>query len=167
MALRAPESLSNTSINSIVQESWEFGGLYSHELQLQSLALCLGPHAQPSATSPASPEEDTYVHSPYLLRDLVKVEELEMLYAEFCLGTRATEEPSVTCGQKWAEQAATPETHRGNSPSMGRNQPQKDAVTRPPPQGHHLQERSLKYLCDCWEGAEQEHTRKLSMKIAE
>jgi len=30
----------------------------------------------------------------------VKVEELEMLYAEFCLGTRATEEPSVTCGQR-------------------------------------------------------------------
>lgn len=59
------------------------------------------------------------MHSPYLLRDLVKVEELEMLYAEFCLGTRATEEPSVTCGQKWAEQAATPERHRGNSPRTG------------------------------------------------
>lgn len=63
------------------------------------------------------------MHSPYLLRDLVKVEELEMLYAEFCLGTRATEDPSVTCGQKWAEQAASPERHRGNSPSMGETSP--------------------------------------------
>ena len=34
--------------------------------------------------------------SPYLLRDLVKVEELDMLYAEFCFGTRAITEPSVT-----------------------------------------------------------------------
>lgn len=88
------------------------------------------------------------MHSPYLLRDFVKVEELEMLYAEFCLGTRATEEPSVTCRQEWAEHAATPERHRGNSPSTGRNQPQRDAVTLPPPQGHHLQQKSLTYLCD-------------------
>lgn len=38
--------------------------------------------------------------SPYLLRDLVKVEEFEMLYAEFCLGTRAMTDPSVTWGRK-------------------------------------------------------------------
>lgn len=33
---------------------------------------------------------------PYLLRDLVKVDEFEMLYAEFCFGTRAITDPSVT-----------------------------------------------------------------------
>lgn len=46
----------------------------------------------------------------------MKVEELEMLYAEFCLGTRATEEPSVTWGQRWHEEAVAPERHRREQP---------------------------------------------------
>lgn len=57
------------------------------------------------------------MHSPYLLRDLVKVEELEMLYAEFCLGTRATEEPSVTCGQRWAERLPHQRGTGGTAPA--------------------------------------------------
>lgn len=40
---------------------------------------------------------------PYLLRDLVKVDEFEMLYAEFCFGTRAIIDPSVTWEQ-WETQ---------------------------------------------------------------
>lgn len=61
-------------------------------------------------------------HSPYLLRDLVKVEELEMLYAEFRLGTRATEEPSVTCRQRWHGQAVT-RGHAHEERAHGREKP--------------------------------------------
>lgn len=78
--------------------------LFTRATVNESPALCLGLPAQPGAASPASTAEGAPARSPYLLRDLVKVEELEMLYAEFCLGTRATEEPSVTCGHRWDEQ---------------------------------------------------------------
>lgn len=91
--------------------------------------------ARPSAASPASTVEDAPARSPYLLRDFVKVEELEMLYAEFCLGTRATEEPSVTWGQRWCEQPVTPERHRRSSPTAGRKQPRRDEATLHPPRG--------------------------------
>lgn len=63
------------------------------------------------------------MHSPYLLRDLVKVEELEMLYAEFCLGTRATEEPSVTCRQKWLSRLPHQRDTGGTAPAWGETSP--------------------------------------------
>lgn len=52
----------------------------------------------------------------------MKVEELEMLYAEFCLGTRATEEPSVTCRQRWHGQAVT-RGHAHEEWAHGREKP--------------------------------------------
>lgn len=54
----------------------------------------------------------------------MKVEELEMLYAEFCLGTRATEEPSVTCRQRWHGQAVT--LGYAHEEQAGRSQPRRD-----------------------------------------
>lgn len=108
----------------------------SHEPQLQSPALGLGLPAQPGAASPASTAAGAPARSPYLLRDLVKVEELEMLYAEFCLGTRATEEPSVTWGQRWREQVVTLREYRRSSPAAGRKQTGGMKLHSTPGQGH-------------------------------
>lgn len=55
-----------------------------------------------------------------------------MLYAEFCLGTRATEEPSVTWEQRWCEQGTVPEGTRRNSPAAGRSQAGTDEATLHP-----------------------------------
>lgn len=102
--------------------------------------------AQPSAASPASTVEDAPARSPYLLRDFVKVEELEMLYAEFCLGTRATEEPSVTWGQRWCEQPVMPERHRRRAPQRGESSPGGMKLHCTHPRDIHLLQRRPTYL---------------------
>ena len=99
----------------------------------------------------------------------MKVEELEMLYAEFCLGTRATEEPSVTWGQRWREQAAILERHRRNCPTAWRNQPRRDEATLHPTPGTSISSKEDLYIYLCnssGEGVRTEHTRNLGMKMA-
>lgn len=99
----------------------------------------------------------------------MKVEELEMLYAEFCLGTRATEEPSVTWGQRWREQAATRERHRRNSPAAGRNQPRRDEATLHPTPGTSTSSKGDLHICLCdssGEGVRTGTRQKLGMKMA-